>query len=257
MQSTPTALAILTYHSLDSSGSVVSIAPQRFRDQMAALRDLGIRALSMRDALAHRERHGTWPGDSVVLTFDDGYASVFEHAFPTLTAYGFHATVYVVSDHIGGDNTWAPPPPRLGPHALLTWAQVRELAAHEIEIGAHSCTHPDLRALPRAAIEEQMTRCRSTIAEQIGRPAESFAYPFGGLNRMIVAIAARHFRSACTTVLRRAADDPLHLLPRIDMYYIGSRSALARLLAGRLDGYLTLRRWARRGRGLLAAAGLV
>jgi len=48
------------------------------------------------DALARDDR----PDRALAITFDDGYASVYEHAFPLLERYNVPATVFVVSSAI-------------------------------------------------------------------------------------------------------------------------------------------------------------
>jgi hypothetical protein len=84
-------------------------------------------------------------------------------------------------------------------------------------------------------------------------PVESFAYPFGSTSPLVCELVQRAFRTACTTILKRAETEPLHRLPRIDMYYICSLLMLERLLIGSLDGYLTIRRWGRVARRIVAA----
>jgi peptidoglycan/xylan/chitin deacetylase (PgdA/CDA1 family) len=246
-------IAILTYHSIDTSGSAVSVAPGVLADQMAVLADLGYRGVTLREATAYRTANGAWPDRCVVLTFDDGYASFHEAALPTLTRHGFTATVFLVSGHIGGRNDWEPPFPRLGTRAMLTWSQVAELSAAGMEIAAHTKTHPDLaRLLPETAAEE-IIASRVEIEEQLGQPIESFAYPYGSVSAPAAAIAAREFRAACTVELKQARGEAMHLLPRVDAYYVQGAGALARLVNGELDRYLALRRWARAVRRTLTS----
>ncbi len=246
-------LAILTYHSIDDSGSVVSIAPRVFAEQMRALADAGVRCISMREALAHRQVKGRWPEHCVALTFDDGFANFYESAMPEIAKHDFSATVFVISGHVGGKNDWDAPPAGLGSQRLLTWTRIRELAEQGIEIGAHTRTHPDLRRLSESEIEEEIAGCCFEISDRIGQPVENFAYPYGYLNRQAEEVVQRTMTSACTTELRRTNDDPLHLLPRVDMYYLQSPPQLQSLVAGKLDGYLTIRRWGRTVRQALGA----
>src|SRR5439155_10707754 len=96
-------LPILTYHSLDESGSPVSVRPLMLRRHLASLHAAGYTALPLGEALACLAPGGLHSGlDSqparvparvVALTFDDGYASVYEHAYPLLASYGWRATV--------------------------------------------------------------------------------------------------------------------------------------------------------------------
>lgn len=246
-------LAILTYHSIDDSGSVVSIAPQTFAEQMKTLSEAGFRGISLREALTFREANGRWPEHCAVLTFDDGFANFYETAMPEMAKHHFTATVFVISGHVGGQNDWDAPPAGLGSQRMMSWRHIQELAEHGIEIGAHTKTHSDLRRLSETEVEDEITGCCSEISERIGQAVENFAYPYGYLNRQTEAVVRRTVRSACTTELRRTKDEPLHLLPRVDMYYLQSPPQLRSLVTGKLDGYLTVRRWGRTVRQVLSA----
>ncbi len=247
-------LAILTYHSIDDSGSVVSIAPKTFAEQMRVLAEAGFRGISLNEAMNYREAQGRWPEKSAVLTFDDGFANFYETAMPEITRHNFSATVFVISGHVEGRNDWDAPPPGLGLQQMLNWRQVRELSEQGIEIGGHTRTHPDLRRLSEKEIEEEIAGGCAEISERTGRAVENFAYPYGYLNRQAEAVVQRTVRSACTTELRRTNDEPLHLLPRVDMYYLQSPQQLQSLVAGTLDGYLTVRRWGRVVRQAMAGS---
>ncbi|MBL8188771.1 MAG: polysaccharide deacetylase family protein [Acidobacteria bacterium] len=246
-------LAILTYHSIDDSGSVVSIAPHVFAEQMKALAAAGFQGISLHEALAFRQANRHWPERCVVLTFDDGFANFYETAMPELAKHDFTATVFVISGHVGGNNDWDSPPAGLGSQRMLSWPQVKELAKQGIEIGAHTRTHPDLRRLSEPDIEEEIAGCCAEISDHIGQPVENFAYPYGYRNHQAEAVVRRTMASACTTELRRTNEDPLHLLPRVDMYYLQSTPQLTSLVEGKLDGYLTIRRWGRTVRQVLGA----
>lgn len=246
-------LTILTYHSIDDSGSVVSVAPQVFADQMKALSDAGFVGVSLRQALTHRKVNGSWAQRCAVLTFDDGFANFYETAMPEINRHGFNATVFVISGHVGGRNDWDAPPAGLGSQQMMNWQQVRELSDMGVEIGAHTRTHPDLRRLSEKQIEEEIAGSCADISDRIGEAVENFAYPYGYLSRPAEQVAQRTVRSACTTELRRVDSEPLHLLPRVDMYYLKSPNQLPSLVAGKLDGYLTVRRLGRTVRQVLSA----
>ncbi len=239
------AISVLTYHSLDASGSVVSVTPQTFADQMACLAEGGFRGITLREALSHRAATGSWPARGVVLTFDDGYANIRDVALPVLLRHGFGATLFLVTGHVGGSNDWGPPPARLGTCPMLSWKQVAECAAGGMEIAAHTRTHPDLVTLSPAAMADEVAGSRGDIERHVQQVVESFAYPFGRVNAAVETVVRRDFRAACTTVLRRARDDLWTRLPRIDAYYLRSPHVLCRLLDGSLDQYLTVRRWGR------------
>jgi peptidoglycan/xylan/chitin deacetylase (PgdA/CDA1 family) len=245
-------ISILTYHSIDVSGSVVSCAPQDFAEQMSQLSDEGFRGVSLEEAVDHREQHARWPTKSVVL--DDGFANFYDQALPVLRKHGFTATVFVISGHVGGLNDWAKPPAALGAQKMLSWPQASELAAAGFEIGSHTRTHPDLRLCGLEKAQHEMTESRKEIEDHLGYTVKSFAYPYGGTNRTLCGLAANEFGAACTTELRRANSDALECLPRVDMYYIRSRRNLQRLLGGQLDQYLKVRSFGRVIRGALTVS---
>jgi len=238
-------LPILTYHSIDPSGSVISVDPDTFSGQLACLAKLGYRGVSLREALAEREERGTWPERTVAITFDDGYENLRRQAAPALARHGFTATVYLITNHVGGVNDWETPPSELGRQPMLDWGQVEELQQEGWEIGGHTLSHPDLRLLSAEAIQGELSGCRDAIAQQLGSPTETFAYPYGHTPEAAIAAVADTFRAGCTTVLRRATNEAPEVLPRIDTYYLRDPARLKRLVSGRLDAYLTLRRWGR------------
>lgn len=215
------------------------MTPEAFAWQMDALARNGMRGISLREAMDHLGKFGEWPERAVVLTFDDGYANFHEAAMPALTRHGFTATVFLIGGYVGKGNSWEGRP-------MLTWPQVIELDKIGIEMGAHTMTHPDLRKLSRKEAREEIVGANAEIAGRLGKEVDCFAYPFGYYDRRSLELVRQEYQAACTTRLQRAdqAGDR-HELPRVDMYYLQSPERFQRLLEGRLDGYLRLRRWGR------------
>ncbi len=240
------------YHSLDSSGSVVSVSPAVFAEQMLCLADMDFRGISLSEAVSHRESNGRWPSRSMVLTFDDGFANFHESAWPVLSRHGFTATVFVVTGHMGRFNDWETPPAGLGRRRILSWDQAAELVAAGVEIGSHTDSHPDLKTLTALEAKREIVSSREQIEKCLKTSVDSFAYPYGSLSAASLDTVRQEFRAACTTKLRRADADPLHALPRIDMYYIRSRRNFERLTRGQLDRYLEIRRMGRAVRAAVA-----
>ncbi len=241
----PDRLTILTYHSLDDTGSVVSISPSLFAQQMESLAEIGYRGISLGQALGDRRATGRWPERCVAITFDDGFANFHEHALPALSRHSFSATVFVVTGHVGGNNDWAPPPNGLGTQPMLSWSQIKELAETGIEIGAHTRTHPDLRKLSAEQLDTEIAGSVADIKEHVDKPIESFAYPYGYLSPAAASVAARLFHGAVTTQLARAGNDDPAQLPRVDTYYFKHLPAFRAVVQGDSDRYLAFRRWGR------------
>ena len=231
--------SILTYHSLDHTGSVISIAPELFREQMAWLARSGVRVVPL-------EQVAITPG-AVAITFDDGFRNFFEHALPVLQFHGFPATVFVISGYCGRTNEWPSQPP-IGVPAmeLMDWEQVREAARRGITVGAHTVSHPWMSRLSADESERELGESKSAIEDRLGVAVESFAYPYGDSTPAVRAAAARHFRLACGIGpgFVTAAADPLNL-PRIDAYYLRQPHWFRNLQAPQGSAYIAARRWAR------------
>lgn len=207
---------ILTYHSVDPSGSAISIDEAAFRRHVAWLASGRVRVTTLTELLERPAAE-----DAVALTFDDGFANFAAVAWPLLRERGVPVTVYIVSDRVGGTNAWggrdAPGIPTM---PLLGWDALGSLVAEGVTLGAHSRTHPDLRRLGRTALEDEVAGSAERIAAETGQRPEAFAYPYGRVSGAAVAVAARVYRLACTTEHRALTtrEDPLRL-PRLDCWY--------------------------------------
>lgn len=226
--------AILTYHSLDVSGSVISTDPALFERQMGYLADSRIPVLPLDQVLDH-------PG-SVAITFDDGYCNLLNYALPVLERYRLPATIFTVSQYCGLSNEWpSQPRGRVPVFPLLGWEELAALPSM-FSLGAHTKTHPDLCRLPAEECEREMRECREEIQQRTGRAVRWFAYPYGISSPQVRALAGRHFDLAVGTSLRLLSSPLDRLdLPRIDAYYLGGRFSLEQLFSGPGRMYIGLR----------------
>ena len=123
-------------------------------------------------AVSQQLQCGLQAAKCVAITFDDGYCDFCLNALPVLAKYGFTATVFLPTAHIGKTRQTFNGKP------CLTWAEVRQLNQKGITFGSHTHTHPKLHDLSSDAIEEELTASKKLIADEIGASVESFAYPF-------------------------------------------------------------------------------
>lgn len=172
-------MTILTYHAVDPGWSApLSVPPARFVEQVrwiAAHR----RVVSLEELLA------TSPGgasrDAVALTFDDGFASVYEHAVPLLRRLGLPFTVFLIGkmhDGSGATVDWVDRPPA---HQLriLETGQIRELQAEGVRFGSHSYGHADMTTLGYESSRADLLRSREVLEDLLGEPVTTLAYPRG------------------------------------------------------------------------------
>jgi peptidoglycan/xylan/chitin deacetylase (PgdA/CDA1 family) len=182
------AVAVLGWHRVDFEGGRLAVPPPLFARQMAILAerrhrfpvvkiDQASAALAAAPARARR----------VVLTFDDAWADNHTNALGPLSSHRLPATLYA-------------PSRLLGQPGYMTPAQLLEMAAAGVTIGAHSRTHRDLRACGPDELEGEVRGSKEDLEDLLGTPVTSFAYPTGLINDAVVAaVAAAGFTSAVTT----------------------------------------------------------
>ncbi|GAA2093399.1 polysaccharide deacetylase family protein [Actinomadura alba] len=220
-----TGVPILMYHSISEhpppATAPLAVHPGAFADQMALLADRGFTPIPLSDLPIRRSaevragRPDTAAGRPVVITFDDGYADFHENALPVLERLGFTATVFVTTGWLAdaGPHAAGRPPDR-----TLSWGQVREAAAHGVEVGAHGHSHPQLDQLPGPPLYDELTRSRGLLEDDLSVPVQAMAYPYG-YSSARVRRAALHtgYRRACA-VANEVAEPARHdrlALPRL------------------------------------------
>lgn len=218
--------AILTYHSIDPSGSPISVAPDRFREHVRWLASGRVRVVPLPE-LAARVPDGD-DADAVALTFDDAFANLAAHALPLLHEAGLPATVFVVTGRVGATNGWAGTDGRRIPELpLLGWDALAALPARGFTLGAHGRTHRALAGLSASALHDELAGSADDLTRRTGLRPAAFAYPYGRVDAAAAAAVRATYAIGCTTELRpvHAGDDPA-LLPRLDAYYLRAPGAL-------------------------------
>ncbi|MES2304441.1 MAG: polysaccharide deacetylase family protein [Gemmatimonadota bacterium] len=214
--------AILTYHAIDRSGSVISVSPEAFASHVAWLASGRVRVVSIAELLALPE-----DCDAVALTFDDALASVASEAAPLLADAGLHGTVFVVTDHVGGDNRWrGVTDPGIPVAAVLDWDALGRLVESGWSAGSHTRTHPHLPECSDAALADELDGSAEAIAAGLGVTPDIFAYPYGDSDPRSTAAVATRYAAACTTdyLPFDATPDPA-MIPRLDAWYFRDGSA--------------------------------
>ena len=244
--------AILTYHSLDESGSPISVSPSAFRAHVRWLASGGVRVLPLDELVAANERE-----DAVAITFDDGFQNFATEGVSLLAEHGFPSTVFVVPEHVEGTNAWggsdAPGIPTL---PLMSWSTLARVTQQGVTLGAHTRRHRDLTRVRGAALEDEVAGCVERIAAETGKRPTTFAYPYGAVDDTSASVVRDVFALACTTELRALhTDDDRALLPRLDMYYFRDPGQLEAWGTASFRGRLWLRAQARRVRRLVQGAG--
>ncbi len=164
------------------------------------------------------------PRRNVVITFDDGFSDIYDHALPVLSARHIPAVVFATTDRQSSD--W---PGRHRPYPLLTRSQLREMTESGIDIGSHSRTHARLTECSSDDLWNEVDGSKKILEDMLGREIRHFCYPYGTFDeRTVAAVRKAGYQTACTTVRGAVgADiDPLRL-PRLT---VGKRMGLFHFL---------------------------
>ena len=185
-----TAVPILTYHVLEAAPAGAAYpelyVPSRdFRAQMAWLARQGFHAVTLRRVYDAWRGRATLPRRPVVLTFDDGYRSVYTVGLPVLRSHGWTGVLNLAVEH-----QWTDLPPR------FVW----QLRAAGWELDDHTFTHPELTGLGDAALEREVAGSRAFLRKQYRVPVDFFCYPAGRYDdRVIAAVRKAGYVGATTT----------------------------------------------------------
>src|SRR5438128_2928777 len=189
------------------------ITPAAFEAQMKELKDRGITVISMQDLLAWKRGEKHIPPRCAVITFDDGYKSQYEVAWPIMKKYGYPFTMFIYTEGVRGGS--------LGGGGAITWEQLADMRDNGVDIEAHSATHQDLReghTITLASPGGKKTRTKLTgpqyeqwvrnevvgskelLEQRLGIKVNCFAVPFGNYNEHVKELARNAGFEAMFTV---------------------------------------------------------
>jgi peptidoglycan/xylan/chitin deacetylase (PgdA/CDA1 family) len=172
----------------------LTLRPERFERFMRLLGDRGYTGISSSAWAAWRGGRATLPKRPVLLTFDDGYADLADHALPVVRRLGWGCTVFVASSTVGGRSAWDEP--EAAAHSILSAEEIRSWAARGVEFGAHGATHCDLTRVDAQRLWEEVLGGRDALVELLGGPVTAFAYPYGSHNDEVRELVASSFEVA-------------------------------------------------------------
>ncbi len=229
---------VLTWHSIDESGSVISVTARQLERHLDWLASGLVRVVPLASLPSVPDE-----SDAVALTFDDGFANFARIAAPMLSERGLAATVFVVPGHVGETNAWNGRAERHIPSLpLMTWEEIGSVQSAGFDIGAHGMTHRSLFNLDHDTLKSETTECADAIESRLGARPAAFAYPYGDHDDAAVAAVSAEFAVGCTTCFDFVtASNPRHELPRLDAYYFRDNNILEGWGTNRLAGYVALR----------------
>jgi peptidoglycan/xylan/chitin deacetylase (PgdA/CDA1 family)/GT2 family glycosyltransferase len=206
-------LPVLLYHHIGARtprtrSSALTVNSASFKRQVRWLRWRGYVGITPAQWLAWRSTGEPLPAKPVLITFDDAFADIVQHAFPVLKQYGHRAAVFVISGLMRSGEVREGLP-------VMTQDQILDWSTRGIEFGAHTRTHPNLTTESEDRIEREVKGSQEDL-EAAGIHPISFAYPLGAFNEQVRRAVDQAFSIAftCEEGTNDLRTDPL-LMKRI------------------------------------------
>jgi peptidoglycan/xylan/chitin deacetylase (PgdA/CDA1 family) len=172
------------------------------------------------DALLSRDNR-----NEIMLTFDDGFDSVYHNVYPILKEKQVPALIFTVGDYSGESPSWDY---HNSGRRHLTQDQIGEMQESGlVTIGSHSATHPDLTRVSEKRLHDELRRSNSGSTR-------CFSYPFGRFNGAVVEAAEREGYDAAFCSLNGAPKrwNQRHAIPRFPLNRFDNRFTIRTKLSG-------------------------
>ncbi|MGE7927549.1 polysaccharide deacetylase family protein [Lysinibacillus xylanilyticus] len=193
-------IPVLMYHHLEKNvNNNTVISPENFENQIKTLKENGYNSITTQDLYDYLNGKTELPKNPVLITFDDGYLSNFEKAYPILKKYKMHAEIFVITSHIldtNEKNVYTNEIPK------MNWDQLNEMKDY-ITIQSHTWnSHYKLQSFSggmngaiygrsyingkletqeeyEERIKKDFNLSRKIIKEKLGYEPIALSYPFG------------------------------------------------------------------------------
>lgn len=213
---------VLMYHEVSSAGnSDLYLSPADFQSELDWLVENGWHGITLAQLYAHWYENEPLPEKPIVLTFDDGYRTMYTTVMPRLLEAGFTGTFFVIPAARWSD--WS-----------VDESMMTEMVNCGMELGSHTYSHVELDTLTRGEIADELTSSRSIIQQLTGQEVVSVCYPSGAYNEAVLEEAAlAGYSIGVTTELGVSAQSQgIYSLSRLRITYGCGGQSLAAMLAG-------------------------
>jgi len=189
-------IPILMYHEIGSPSGPwkkLYVEPDIFAQQLDWLKANGYTTILLKDIYDHWLTQKPLPEKPIVITFDDGYRSVYETVLPLLLARDMKATFFLY-------------PSKFNTPQGLTTNMVSSLAENGMEIGSHTFSHVDLTKLTKNKLKQELIDSKLSLEKIITqKPVDFICYPAGRFNNEVIIEAKKSgYKGAVTTLFGKA-----------------------------------------------------
>lgn len=216
-------LIIIYYHEVveENEGySYQKIEKAKFDEQMKFLHDNGYQTITFEDL------DKPLPDKAVIVSFDDGFRTVYDNAYSIMRKYDIKGSVYLPTAFIGNDEKF------------LTWDMISEMnESGKWYFSAHTHNHVDIRNITETNDEIKISN--EMLCEKLGYTPTAFCMPFGGYSRKSVRLIRNrgNYKYMLSSCYGRVSESKLQksVLPRIGISNDDTIDIFKKKLNGGLD----------------------
>lgn len=178
------SVPILLYHHIaeeNPNNNEYIISPDNFYEHVLFLKNSGYECISLNDYYNYRNGLGVLPEKPIIITFDDGYYSNYQYAYPILKSLNAKATIFICTAFAEDDS--------LAEFPHFSWEQAKEMQESGIiDIQSHSHNHKSFFQLDKSEIIQELTLSKELIEKHLNKECNYFAYPNGMYNSQIQSL---------------------------------------------------------------------
>lgn len=202
-------VAVLTYHHIALEESAYTISPQSFSNHLRALKNNHYNVISIEQFVGFLQGKANIPANAVVITFDDGYESFYQYAYPELMKQHMTATNFIIVGYI--DNPFIHKP------STLNWKQISEMKKNGFSFYSHTynthsfvidkngkevsalTNHLYKKSEQRLANDEEykqrilndLSKADDILGEKLGNNLTLLCFPYGIYNKEVIDIGEK------------------------------------------------------------------
>ncbi|OUQ30343.1 polysaccharide deacetylase family protein [Massilimicrobiota sp. An134] len=159
-------LIIIYYHDIVESGkgySYQKVEKEHFESQMKYLNDNGYQSILFEDM------EKPLPNKAVLVTFDDGFKSVYENAVPIMEKYNIKGNIFLPTKYLEEKNPY-----------FMSWDVIKKLCdTKNFSVAAHTHEHVDIRTLDDKSMNEEIIKSEYLFEKRLNVHVNAFCMPYG------------------------------------------------------------------------------
>ena len=207
-------VGLMYHHVADNTPASTTISVDLFAQHLDYLAENQHTVIDLKTLESHLRNRTEFPEKCVFITFDDGYADVYENALPLLKQHAYPSTIFLPTQNIGEHSI-----------QYMSHSQI-QLAEDDMNVtfAGHSHTHISFIKLNREGIVDELkhsTQKLSTLADQ---PHSAVAYPYGEYSQTAMDVFKQDKRLGFGQHSGVVSfDSPYEALPRFPMSNVYGR----------------------------------